>query len=561
MNIAIYARVSTDGQAKENTIESQLEALREYALAHNLTIVQECIDNGFSGAILSRPGLDQLRDLSLDGVIEGVLALSPDRLSRKQVHQIILLEEFKKRDIQVLFTTQQYTDSPEGNLMLQIQGAVAEFERAKIIDRTRRGTKHAVKKGQVLGSKAPYGYQFIQKTDTALAHWEIDPQEAKIVKLIFDLYVKKGMKGTEIARYLNSEEIPPRFAAKWWSTVIYSILKNVSYLGTAFMYKTQSVQPIKHPQVKKYNRCKNTAKIKRSREDWIGVSVPTLLDQETWDAAQDLLKKNAYRSRRNNNKNKYLLRGLVVCGICGSMAPGYVSNKKTYYSCGAKRNKNITTKPHDEVNIAVRHRPFDEKVWSDLVELLEAPDNLRKQVEKRLPRNNALAKSIKSNQSKIEKEIQRLAVEEKRILDAYRESVIELDELKEQKAKIARTRKGLNAKQKAALSQLEGTGRPDITMSTLGDISGRFQRVMANADFSTREKVANLIINSVVLHDDKAIVSGNIPISNSDALTTSNHGQALFVIINSRLVNKFIGFDNYPTEKHREFFACDQMST
>lgn len=225
MNIAIYARVSTDGQAKDNTIESQLEALREHARAQDLTIVQECIDNGFSGAILSRPGLDQLRDLSLEGAIEGVLALSPDRLSRKQVHQIILLEEFKKRNIQVLFSTQQYADSPEGNLMLQIQGAVAEFERAKILDRTRRGAKHAVKKGQVLGGSSPYGYRFVRKTDTVFAHWEINSQEAAIVQLIFDLYVNKGVKGSGIAKHLNSEEIPPRFGSKWWPTVIYAILK------------------------------------------------------------------------------------------------------------------------------------------------------------------------------------------------------------------------------------------------------------------------------------------------------------------------------------------------
>ena len=183
-----------------------------------------------------------------------------------------------------------------------------------------------------------------------------------------------------------------------------------------------------------------------------------------------MLKKNANRARRNNNVNEYLLRGLVLCGECGSMASGYVSNKKTYYSCGAKRNKNITTKPHDDVNIATRHKPFDEKVWQGLTELLQDPENIKEQMSKRLPKESRLSQSAKGEQGKIEKKLERLDIQEKRILDVYREGIIEIDELKEQKAKIANSRKTLNAQQKAALSQLEHSGRPEITMAMLGDV-------------------------------------------------------------------------------------------
>jgi len=523
MNIAIYARVSTDAQAKEGTIHSQIEALHEYAKVHDLTIVHECIDDGFSGTTLVRPGLDHLRDLALEGSIEGVLILSPDRLSRKQAHQIILLDEFKKRNIQVLFTTQQFDDSPEGKLMMQIQGAVAEFEHAKITDRMRRGIKYAVKKGQVIGAVAPYGYRHVPKSNNALAHWEIDPQEAEIVKLIFDLYVNKGMTGTGIADHLNTEGILPRKGIKWWGSVMYDILKNESYLGTAYMYKTERAVPRKHPQLKKYSRRKRTTHVDRPREDWIGVPVPQIIDQKTWDAAQKLLIKNAHRARRNNNKNKYLLRGLVICGECGCMAPGYVSNKKTYYSCAAKRNGNLTTKPHDDVNITVRHQPFDAKVWQGLVELLEDPNNLKEQLDKRLSRKSIPSQAAKPDQTKIEKDFQRLDVQEKRILDAYREGIIELEELKGQKAKIAKSRKSLTTKQKAALSQQKGSGQPEITMSMLGNVSDRFQRVMAKANFATREKLANVLINSVALYSDKAVVSGNIPVNQTDVLNPSSH--------------------------------------
>jgi site-specific DNA recombinase len=526
MNIAIYARVSTQSQAKEGTINSQLEALRKYAQDQKLTITHECIDNGISGSTLEREGLDELRDLALAGEVSGVLALSPDRLSRRQFDQMVLMEEFKKHNIKIFFTNQQFEDTPAGNFMLQVQGAMSEYERANIRDRMRRGQRHAVKKGQVIAGNTPFGYTLIRKTETSIARWEVNEAEAEIVRLIFDLYIKQGMKGTEIVRYLNDKGTPTRKAAQWWSTVVYSILKNESYLGTAYMYKTKRVTPIKTPKTSQ----KSKGKLLTSAEDRIGVPVPQLIERETWEAAQELLKKNAYRSRRNNNVNKYLLRGLIVCGECGSMCPGYVSNKKTYYSCGAKRNKNITTKPHDDVNITARQKPFDEKIWQGLTELLETPENLQTQIEKRLPQTSKFSKAAKDTQSKIEKKLEKLAIQEKRILDAYREEIIELDELREQKAKIAEERTILHTQQKAAQSQLEHSGRPEITMATLGDISARFERAMAKADFSTREKLTNLLVKSVALHKTKAVVKGYIPMTTTDVLIKPRFVEPLFYL-------------------------------
>lgn len=382
---------------------------------------------------------------------------------------------------------------------------------------------HAVKKGQVMGHTAPYGYCYIRKSDTAPAHWEVDPQEAYLVRLVFDLYVNKRMTGTSIARHLERKGYPTKSGSfKWWGSVVYSILKNETYIGTAYMFKHSMVKPSKSPKDNKYRGKKNTLKKVRPREDWIGILVTPLIEKKTWEAAQDILKENVYKSRRNNKSNNYLLRGLVICGECGCMAPGYVSNKNTYYSCGAKRNKNITTKPHDDINIAVRYHPFDDKIWNGLVELLQEPNNLKKQMEKRLSRKNSPSNSAKSEQTKIEKDIRKLDVQEKRLLDAYRESIIEIDELKEQKAKIARNRRALSAKQIAALSQLEGSGRPEITMTMLGEVSARFQRVMAKSDFAIREKLANLLINSVTLYKNKAIVKGNVPVIKGDVLNPSN---------------------------------------
>jgi site-specific DNA recombinase len=483
--------------------------------------------------------------LAQAGSIEGVLVLSPDRLSRTQANQIILVQEFKKRNVKLIFTTQNSSDSPEDNLMLQIQGAIAEYERIKILDRTRRGTIHAIKKGQINGSNAPLGYRYIPKSKNAVGFWEVNPDEAKIVQYIFDLYVYENLKGSQISDRLNNESVPCR-GAKWWASQIYEVLKSETYTGTAYMFKRKSVEPKKYPKAKIYRKKVNTAKVYRPREDWFGIPVTPIIEKQIWDKAQELLKQNAHKSRRNNNRHEYLLRGLVVCGLCGCIASGYVSNRSTYYSCGANRRKNVSTKPHDEL-IQVNHKHLDENVWIGLTELLSDPENLKAQLEKRLEAKKTKLLSIQPINN-FDKELSQLDAQEKRILDAYREEVISLPDLKEQKVIISNRRRVLEAKKNAVLSQSESLGQPQITMDMLGDVSIRFQRVMAKSDFSTREKLVNLLVNSVTLMTDKAIVSGNIPVTSVDVLNTTQQGGVVYTDTKGERVLRLVRLEIWITK-------------
>ena len=170
------------------------------------------------------------------------------------------------------------------------------------------------------------------------------------------------------------------------------------------MNKTRSVEPQIHPKIKNYRKRRKTSKVERPREEWIGVEVSQIIEREQWEAAQRLLKKNARTSPRNNKKNQYMLRGLVICGLCGSMAPRYVSNKKTLYSCGAKRNKNFTTKPHDDQRVIVDHKKLDNAVWQGLTELLYDPEQLQAQVESRLERKQSYADLPNAKLEKLERE-------------------------------------------------------------------------------------------------------------------------------------------------------------
>lgn len=157
---AIYARVSSDKQREDNTIASQTAALVEFAQIRNYHVPAEWIfeDEGYSGAILTRPGLERVRDLAAEGQIQAVLVYSPDRLSRKYAYQILLMEELARQGVETVFLKAPQATTPEDLLLVQFQGMIAEYERAQILERSRRGKRHRARQGQVsVLSGAPYG--------------------------------------------------------------------------------------------------------------------------------------------------------------------------------------------------------------------------------------------------------------------------------------------------------------------------------------------------------------------------------------------------------------------
>src|SRR6202047_1484474 len=193
---AIYARVSSDQQKEENTLASQPAALIDFAREQGYSVPDAWVieDEGFSGASLLRPGLERLRDLAAEGHIQAVLIHSPDRLSRKYAYQVLLTEEFARHGVETIFIKAPHSDTPEDQLLLQFQGMIAEYERAQILERSRRGKRHRAKAGEVsvLGG-APYGYRYIRKTDHSAAYYQIDDEQARVVRWMFELYTVQGL--------------------------------------------------------------------------------------------------------------------------------------------------------------------------------------------------------------------------------------------------------------------------------------------------------------------------------------------------------------------------------
>jgi site-specific DNA recombinase len=188
--VAIYARVSSDQQAEAQTIASQVAALRERVAIDGLVLSEamQFLDEGYSGATLVRPALERLRDVIAAGPIDRLYVHSPDRLARKYAYQVLLVDEFRRAGVEVVFLNRALGQSPEDALLLQVQGMIAEYERAKIIERHRRGKRHAAQSGVVnVLSGAPYGYRYVsQYAGGGQARYAIVPDEARLVRQVFD---------------------------------------------------------------------------------------------------------------------------------------------------------------------------------------------------------------------------------------------------------------------------------------------------------------------------------------------------------------------------------------
>jgi len=203
---ALYARVSSEQQAAAHTIESQLAALTERARSDGtpVPVERQFVDEGFSGATLVRPALDRLRDLSATGVINRIYVHSPDRLARNYAYQVLLIDELCRAGVDIVFLNRPLGQSPEDDLLLQVQGIVAEYERAKIMERSRRGKKHAAQRGSLnVMSCAPFGYRYVSVHDGGgQARFEPIPEQARVVKQVFEWIVKDRCSLSEVSRPL-----------------------------------------------------------------------------------------------------------------------------------------------------------------------------------------------------------------------------------------------------------------------------------------------------------------------------------------------------------------------
>ena len=320
---AIYARVSSDKQKEEKTIASQTAALKEFARKEGYDVPREWIfeDEGFSGASLVRPGLERLRDLVAEGQLEVLLVYAPDRLSRKYAYQILLIEEFARNGVETVFVKAPKSDTPEDQLLLQFQGMIAEYERAQILERSRRGKRHRARQGEVsVLSGAPYGYHYVRKTDETAAYYRVIEAEAAVVRQVYERYTVEHLSIGAITRLLNKRRVPTRKRnTRWERSTVWAMLRNPAYKGTACFGKTEirPRQRVTRPlRIRGGIITRNSASHERPRKEWIEIPVPAIVGEETFALAQELLTANKTRAPRRTIEPS-ICQGMVSCSKCG----------------------------------------------------------------------------------------------------------------------------------------------------------------------------------------------------------------------------------------------------
>jgi len=505
---ALYARVSTSQQEQEATIESQVAAVKAWVGQQGYELSEEqCYqDQAVSGARLDRPALDQLRDAAALSKFEVLVCLSADRLARQFVHQRLLLDELQQLGIEVLFVNQpKMADSPSARLFGEIQGVFAEYERSVITERLRRGKLYRERQGKLMRT-GPYGYRYIDRTQPDGERWEIDPREGPVVQQIFEWYTEEGLNLRAISARLAQRQIPARQGGGWHPYRIGVLLKQEAYTGTTHSNRTRSLpETIGQRKKSGHGRLKRARVTQRSPEEWIALEVPALVSHEQWQRAQEQRMENQRLAKRNNHRHAYLLRGLLVCGICGHTLVGEFGGGHRYYTCrGGGKDRLPGTLPH---TCRIAAEAVEERIWQGLTTLLREPDRIQTAWESLSSEPDPHTQPCQ----RLEKRLKLLDQQWNRLLDAYQEGLLEKDHLATRHHAIDLERQRLSDQ----LLQAQKAAQQDLQQQELlrnfHSFADRIAASLDQAAFETKREIVCLLVDHIAVQDEALLVHHILP--------------------------------------------------
>jgi site-specific DNA recombinase len=517
MEVALYVRVSTSRQQQAQTIEQQLERLRAHVVGQQeWHLADEHIyrDDGYSGARLNRPGLDRLRDQVALGSIELVLVTAPDRLARKYVHQVLLVEELHGYGCQIEFLDRPMSDDPHDQLLLQIRGAVAEYERSLIADRMRRGRQTKMRSGLLLPwTFAPYGYILDPERPRDATRVGVDLIKAEVVKQIFAWYTDPATPASLywVAKTLNDRQIPPpRGGVRWNVATVRGILRSPAYTGTAYSGRSRPI-PARRRKSALQPVGAGDSQQTTPEEEWIAIPVPAIVSQETFDMAQQRLEQNKQWARRNNQMQDYLLRGLVSCGQCRLACTGRLAGAGyAYYICCGRRDALRAAKGE---RCTARYAPaaaLDLLVWQDLCRILTNPELVTHELA-RAQAGEWLPQALQDRQRTLRASLAQLERQQARLLEVYLAEVIGRDEFERKQHELAQTQNGLTQQ----LRQLELQAQKQLDVAKLAthidDFCQRLAPTLDQLSFAQRRQLVELLIDCVIVDNDKVEIRYVIP--------------------------------------------------
>ena len=517
MEVALYVRVSTTRQQQAQTIEQQLARLREHvATQPEWHLAEEHIyrDDGYSGSRLNRPGLDRLRDRAALAVFERVLMTAPDRLARNYVHQVLLIDELAQRGCEVAFLDRPMSQDPHDQLLLQIRGAVAEYERTLIADRMRRGRQAKLRSGQLLPwSVPPYGYVMDPERPRDPQRLRLDPVKAAVITQMFAWYTDPQTPATlySVAKRLTDDQIPtPRGGPRWNVASVRGILRSPVYTGTAYSERTRPV-PARIRQSALRPVGPGHSHRLAPPEEWIAIPVPAIISEETFAAAQARLSRNTHMARRHNTTHEYLLRGLVSCGQCQlactgrSLPPGY-----HYYLCRGRTDALRAAQGERCTARFVPARPLDELVWQDLCRILREPALITHALT-RAHGGAWLPQALQARRKTLRDALTQIERQQARLLEVYLAEIIGRDEFERKRQEVTQTQHGLTQQ----LRQLEAQAQQQVDVAALAQgleaFCQRLQPTLDHLTFAQRRQLVELLIDHVIVTHDQVEIRYVVP--------------------------------------------------
>ena len=515
---AIYARVSSSKQNEEKTIESQISLLEDYAEKHGFDIPEGWIfqDNGVSGSVIQRPALDNLRDLVASGSPDVILIYHPDRLARKYVYQAVLLEEFSRSGVEVIFHNNKKAETPEEHLLEQFQGIFAEYERAQITERCRRGRLHKAKQGSItVLPNAPYGYRYIRDKESGLAHYELHQDESETVLKLFQMFGIEGKSVTELTSYMNQSGKKPRKSCIGWDRAsIRRILRNRAYMGLAGFYKTEKCDGDSQRIVRapKSGRMQISKSARRNcpQEDWITIPVPLIVPENLYNMVQEKLD-NAQQFALRNTRKPSILQGILVCGKCeSSYYKKSRQNARTYYCC----HNNLVKSKKSCDNRSIRQKELDDYVWDWITSILRNPELVEAEIKRR-SLEDPDRKRITERKMSLQREQNKLMNSRNKLLDAYTEGAcLSLDELKKRMHILNQQTQQVERELAVIETQTADTERIKQSLLTLEKFAESLDNSSEELSMEEKQRVVRALIDEIVIYADSIKIKHCIPMGN-----------------------------------------------
>src|ERR1700694_1786179 len=518
MKVAIYVRVSTQRQAQTQTIEQQLDLLRAHSQTHGWQWEDEHIfrDDGYSGASLRRPGLDRLRDQVSGAVFDRVVLTAPDRLARNYVHQMLLIEELERGGCQVEFIDRPMSQDPHDQLLLQIRGAVAEYERSLIAERMRRGRLQKYQAGSLLPwTHAPYGYRVDPARPRDPSGVRREPTEAAIVAEIFASYLQEGQSLSGVTKHLMAQQIKsPSGRRRWNQASVRGIVANPVYTGTVYIGRSR-VTPAhqRHSPLTPIGRGRGGHTLTEP-EEWIAVTqVPVVVSQEQFDLVQAKLAHNQQCPSRHNTAQAYLLRALVSCGVCHlscmgrSSHPGYA-----YYTCRGKSHPVISCRDEKCPARFIPAQQLDELVWQDVCEVLTHPALIASALEQ-AQGGQWLPQELQARRENFRKARVSLEQQMERLTDAYLAQVVALDEYKRRRHDLEQRLQAIAGQVRQLEANVERQEELTGMVQIIEAFCQRVQQGLAEATFEQKRQLIELLIDRVVVTEEEVEIRYVIPTS------------------------------------------------